>query len=173
MNGGSPPADPQGEDPGQEPRPGSGRQPSWPPQAPPAGGYGTFPQAPPPDHGPPPSGQPYGQPAGWAGYGMPAPGYGTPAGQPPTYLVWGILAAIGGVLFCLIGGVPTAIVAIVNANKVKTKWSAGDHAGALQASKTARTWAIVSTVLDVIGVIIVVIFIAAGMRSGSGTTAGT
>ncbi|MBO0775546.1 MAG: CD225/dispanin family protein [Actinobacteria bacterium] len=185
MNGDSTPEQPQ--DPGgqgREPWPGSGSEPSWPPPPQPeAGGY-TFPQGPQPGYRPPPAsgppyggqpygqpygGQPYGQPYGAPGYGTPGGGYGMPAGQqPPSYLAWGILAAVGGVLFCLIGGVPTAIVAIVNANKVKTKWSVGDQAGAQQASRTARTWAIVSTVLDAIGVIIVVIIIASGLRAGGG-----
>jgi hypothetical protein len=87
--------------------------------------------------------------------------------QPPTYLVWGILAAVGGVFFCLIGGVPTAIAATVYARQVSSKWAAGDQQGALQASRNARTWAIVATVLDAIGLILVIVIIAHGVNATS------
>lgn len=179
MNGGSGPGTPEGQG---EQQPGAGQGPSWPPPSGGPAGYGSGE----PGYGaPPPSGQPYGAPGqqppgyGTPGYGAPGygaqpygtgayGGYGAPGGaKPPTYLVWGILSAIGGVLFCLIGGVPTAIASIVYARQVDTKWSAGDQAGAQQASRNARTWAIVSTVLDVIGVIIVIIVFGAGLHSAT------
>lgn len=169
MNGGSGPGTPGGPGDGtQEPQPGGQGQP-WPPP-PPAGGpagYGPPPSQQPGYGMPPPGGQPYG---GQQGYGQPSYGYGAPGGvKPPTFLVWGILAAIGGVLFCLIGGVPTAIASIVYARQVDTKWSVGDQQGAQQASRNARTWAIVSTALDVVGIIIVIIVFSAGLHQASTT----
>jgi hypothetical protein len=104
-------------------------------------GYGT----PPPYQGPPAAPQPY------------TGGYGTPPqfGQPPSYLPWAVTAAIGGVLFSLILGLPSAIVATRYSRKVKTAWSTGDQQGAITASKRALTWCIVATALDVVGLILV------------------
>lgn len=111
------------------------------------GGYGV----------PPGGGRGYGPPEG--GYGAPA-GFGTSAGwsgnPPPNYLPWAIIATIGGVLFSLIGGVPTGLVSAHFARQVMRRWQAGDRQGALEAARKARTWAIVSTVLDVLGLIFVV-----------------
>jgi hypothetical protein len=91
------------------------------------------------------------------GYGAPLAAYGSP---PPTYLPWGIAAIVGGVLFCLIGGVPTGLASTHFARQVLPRWQAGDQQGALDASRRARTWAIVSTVLDVLGFIFVVYLLA-------------
>jgi hypothetical protein len=49
-------------------------------------------------------------------------------------------------------------VSIVFAAQVSSKQAAGDYAGAMEASKKAKTWAIVSAVTGV-----VVIILAAGM----------
>jgi hypothetical protein len=58
---------------------------------------------------------------------------------------------------------PTGIAAIVYASQVNTKLSAGDVAGAREASNRARMWTIISAV---IGVLLAVIVIAgtAGSR---------
>lgn len=137
-------------------------------------GYGTPPpyQPPPgtpPQGMPPPGYQPYGQP-----YGQPYPGgaYGTAppqSGRPPTYLAWAITAAVGGVLFSLILGFPSGLVASRYARKVKTSWEAGDPAGAARASKRALIWSIVSTCLDVLGLILVFIVLS---QPGTGTGTG-
>jgi Interferon-induced transmembrane protein len=127
-------------------------------------GYGTPPpyQGQPYGQGQPPygQGQPYGQPPPYGQpYGQPAPGgnYGAPPafGRPPTYLGWAITAAIGGVLFSLILGMPSGIVATRYARKVKTAWEAGDTQGAARASKRALTWSIISTCLDLLGLVLV------------------
>lgn len=79
------------------------------------------PVAPPP---PPPT---------WGAYGAPRP----TGPKPDNYLVWSILAT----LFCCL---PLGIVAIVHAAKVDSAWSAGDCAGAVDASNKAKqfaTWA--------------------------------
>lgn len=104
-------------------------------------GYGT----PPPYQGPP-APQPYP-----GGYGTPAPQFG----QPASYLPWAVTAAIGGVLFSLILGLPSAIVATRYSRKVKTAWAMGDQQGAMTASKRALTWCVVATALDVLGLILV------------------
>jgi hypothetical protein len=125
---------------------------------------------PPPDPGMPPvygaqdTPQDYTTPQG---YGTPPPyqgqpypgGYGTApsqVGMPPSYLPWAVSAAIGGVLFSLILGFPSALVASRYARKVKTAWNAGDQQGAMLASKRALTWSIVATALDVLGLVLVV-----------------
>jgi hypothetical protein len=74
----------------------------------------------------------------------------------PNYLVWAILVT----LLCFL---PTGIAAIVYASQVNTKLSAGDVAGAREASDKAKMWTIISAV---IGVLLAVIVIAgtAGIR---------
>ena len=109
-------------------------------------GYGQQPYGQQPGYGQPAYGQPaYGQPA----YGTPPPGYpapgggfGTPppGGAPiPNYLWQSIVVTL---LCCL----PAGIVAIVNSTRVQTKQQMGDIQGALDCSKRARTWCIVSAV---------------------------
>ncbi|HUK71556.1 MAG TPA: CD225/dispanin family protein [Streptosporangiaceae bacterium] len=144
---------------GHEPQ-GAGGPPHWGPDGfsqgagPSHGGYGV----------PPGGARGYGPPEGGDGvreadYGAPA-GFGTPAvwsgKPPPNYLPWAIIATIGGVLFSLIGGVPTGLVSAHFARQVMRRWHAGDRQGALEAARKARIWATVSTVLDVLGLIFVV-----------------
>lgn len=114
---------------------------------------------------------PYG--AGPFGPGQPGPAYGAyPGAPPPTHLAWGIIAAVGGVLFCLIGGVPTAIAATTYARRVRQKWAMGDAQGAWRDSRTARNWAIAATVLDGIGLLIFVLVIALGTANQATTGGG-
>ena len=71
------------------------------------------------------------------------------ANQPPigvcpdTNLVWGILCTI---CCCL----PLGIVSIVYACKVKDRFYAGDVAGAIEASRNARNWAIYGLIAAVV-----------------------
>ena len=83
---------------------------------------------------------------------------GTP---PPNYLVWAIVTTI---LCCL----PFGIVSIVYAAQVNSKWVAGDTQGAVQSSKNAKIWAIVSLVTGLIGVFIWVLLVALGVLAGLG-----
>jgi hypothetical protein len=106
-----------------------------PPQDPwgqqPPGGAQSWGQQPP--GGPPPWGQPPGQ------WGQP----GWPGATPPVIesnLVWGILTTI----FCC---QPLGIVSIVFAAQVGSKQAAGDYAGAMDASRKARGWAIAAAVV--------------------------
>ncbi|MGH8018571.1 MAG: CD225/dispanin family protein [Opitutaceae bacterium] len=62
---------------------------------------------------------------------------GAPANVPPkpeNYLVWAILSTV---LCCL----PLGIVSIIFAAQVDSKYQAGDHAGALESSRKAKTFA--------------------------------
>jgi hypothetical protein len=119
-------------------------------QAEPPPGYGT-----PPGYGAP---QGYGTPPPYQGQAVPGASYGMgPVGSPPpSYLGWAIAAMIGGVLFSLLLGFPTGLAANRYARRVKRAWNAGDQQGALQASKRARTWSIISTVLDLLGLVLVI-----------------
>ena len=104
--------------------------------------YGGYPQQ--------PVGQPQPLPYGHYGY---APG--TP--PPPNYLVQAILVT----LFCCL---PMGIVAIVFSSQVNGKHSAGDVAGALEASNKARFWAWMSFWFGFIpSLLYLVIMIVAGV----------
>jgi hypothetical protein len=118
---------------------------------PPGGGYGAY-----------PSGGGYGQP----GYGQ--PGYGQPYGKPPsTYRAWAITSIVCGVLFSLIIGLPCGLVALSNSRRVQSAWQVGDVQRAAKASKRALTWAIVATIFDVLGLILVITLFSHG---GTSTT---
>ncbi|HUC57355.1 MAG TPA: CD225/dispanin family protein [Streptosporangiaceae bacterium] len=105
----------------------------------------------------------FGQP-GYPGTGYGVPAYGPP---PPSYLIWARIAAVGGVLFNLILGLPAALVATSYARKVRQHWETGNAQAALSASKTARTWAIIATVLDVLGIVLLVVILTQSSSSGS------
>lgn len=112
----------------------------------------------------------HGAPA-YGGLGQPA-GYGAPLDSsgmvPRTYLRWAIAATIGGVLFCLIGGVPTGLASAYYARQVIPRWQAGDQQGARSAAAKARAWAIVSTVADVLGFVFAVYLISSGAANRVG-----
>ena len=84
------------------------------------------------------------------------PGYGQLGSTPPAYRVWGIIAVICGVLFNLILGVPTALVGRRYGREVLPLWASGDVQGAVRASRKARAWLIASSVLDVLGIIVII-----------------
>lgn len=105
------------------------------PVMPPAPPMSAAPPAP-PAGSPPPGSPPYG------GYAPQAPQ--APAAPIPNHLVWAILATI---CCCL----PTGIVSIIYAAQVDGKVSAGDFAGARQASDNAKLWAWVSLGLGLVG----------------------
>jgi len=64
------------------------------------------------------------------------------------------LAVLTTILCCL----PLGIVAIIYASKVDGRYLAGDYAGALSASKNARTWSIIGIVGAAIIMIIYLIY---------------
>jgi Interferon-induced transmembrane protein len=154
---GSPPPPPDPNQPpshGQEPPPYFQQPPAYGQQPPgqfgqqPSGQFGQFGQQP-PAYGQ----QPFGQ----------AP-YGQPVGAPPSnYLVWAILSTL---LCCL----PLGIASIVFAAQVNSKFAAGDLAGAQEASRKAKSFAIWSAVVGLaVGVLWIVVVVAA---AGSGSSTG-
>jgi len=151
-------------------QPAYGQQPGY-GQQPPYGGQPMYGQ---PGYGPSPYG---GQP----GYGMPAypqPGYGQPmyppsGPQPPTYGAWAVTAIIGGVLFSLLIGLPTAIVGLNYGSKVNKAWAAGDVQGAASASRKARGWLTASTIFEALGVILVIFLFTRISSSATGFTGNT
>ncbi len=69
--------------------------------------------------------------------------------KPPSYLA---LAIISTVLCCL----PAGIVSIVYATKVNDAYMNEDYQGAINASKNAKTWGIVSVGIALLGWILYV-----------------
>lgn len=115
--------------------------------------------------------QPYGQQPPYGQQqppGAPPPYMGQQGWQQPptgpaiqTYLVPAILVT----LFCFL---PTGIAAIIFASQVNSKRSIGDINGAMQASKQARLWTIISAAVGVVLIIIIIAATAASTSSGSG-----
>lgn len=94
-------------------------------------------------------------------YGTPAPppqpgGYAPP--PPPNHMVMAILTTVA---CCL----PFGIVSLVYANKVNTLWQTGRYDEALEASKNAKTWWIVSLVA---GPVVALIWFVVVISAGSG-----
>lgn len=150
---------------------GFAQPPAYQGQAWPAGPPGGEPAQPvPPGHGPPG----YAAPGyGTSGYGAPgygAPGYGAPGtygAPPPTYMIWARIAAVGGVLFNLILGLPAGMIAIHHARLVRKQWESGNQQAAVAASRKARTWAIVSTALDVLGIVLLIVIVMGSASSSN------
>lgn len=69
--------------------------------------------------------------------------------KPPSYLA---LAIVSTVLCCL----PAGIVSIVYATKVNDAYMNEDYQGAMNASKNAKTWGIVSVGIALLGWILYV-----------------
>jgi len=134
---------------------------------PPPGGYG----APPPDggYGAPPPGGGYGAYPSGGGYGQPGyGGYGQPFGKTPSaYRAWVITSIVCGALFSLIVGLPCGIVALSYSRRVQQAGQMGDMQSAAKASKRARIWAIVATVFDALGLILVITLVSHGGASTS------
>jgi hypothetical protein len=83
----------------------------------------------------------------------PAGGAGPAGAPPPNYLIPAILVT----LFCCL---PGGIVAIIFATQVNSKYAAGDVQGAMNASKNAKTWTMIS---GGIGVVIIIIYLIIGV----------
>jgi hypothetical protein len=142
------------------PNPPYGQQPGY---GPPPGGYGA-PQEPGYGYGQGQQPPGYGGLPGYPAGGAPQPPFGGPPQQPwggapiPNYL-WQSIAVT--ILCCL----PAGIVAIVNATRVQSRQQMGDIQGALDASRRARTWCIVSLVVGLVLVVLDIILIATGAMS--------
>ncbi|GEK19208.1 CD225/dispanin family protein [Cellulomonas persica] len=145
-NGGQP----YGGQPGGQ-QPDGGQQPPY--GTPPA--YGSTPSYPSTPYGAQAPGYPTAPPpAGGAGYGAP---------PPPNYLVWAILTTV---LCCLPLGVPS----IVFAAQVNSKWYAGDAAGAYDASRKAKQFAIWSAVAGAVGILAYVALVVGGILSSDSSS---
>jgi hypothetical protein len=101
------------------------------------------------------TGQAFGAPPSY----LDQPGYGQPGSAPPAYRAWGIIAVICGAAFNLILGVPTALVGRRYGREVPRLWASGDVQAAVRASRKARAWLIASSVLDVLGIIVLIVII--------------
>ncbi len=97
---------------------------------------GAYPPPPPPQGGgfPPPGGQPT---------------------QPSNYLAWSILST----LFCCL---PLGVVAIVKSSQVNGLWAQGRYAEAQQSSDAAKKWALWSTIIGLVVLVIYGILYATG-----------
>ena len=70
----------------------------------------------------------------------------------------------GLALFCtLLCCLPCGIVALVYADKVNSRYLSGDHAGAHQASESAKTWAWVGIVGGIIIIFVAIVSILSEM----------
>jgi hypothetical protein len=109
----------------------------------------------------------YGYQVQYGGYpGPAAPQYGAWQPPPPDYRAWVIAAIAGGVLFSLLIGMPLGLIAQRNSRRVRSSWESGDPAGAVRASRSARSWVIASTVFDVLGLLLVILLL---LHSGQPT----
>ena len=77
----------------------------------------------------------------------------TPQAPPKNWLVESILVTI----FCCL---PFGIAGIVFAAQVNSKWSQGDHAGALESSKNAAKWTKIGFWIGLALIVGYIIFIA-------------
>ena len=91
--------------------------------------------------------------------------YTPPGPPPPAYTGWAISALVGGVLFSLLVGLPTAIAGKVYGTKVARLWASGDVQGAYSASRRARGWLTASTVFDLLGLVLVVFLLVSHTSS--------
>lgn len=114
-------------------------------------------------YGPPPPGPP-GPPGGGygtGGYGPPTGGYGPPPGgpggpppssEPPkNYLVFNIIGLFGCTILAVIG--------LVFALQVSSKWQIGDYQGAESAANTAKIMGIISFVCAILHVLFWIVYI--------------
>ena len=79
----------------------------------------------------------------------------------PNHLVWAILST----LFCCL---PLGVASIVFAAQVNGKWAAGDFAGAQESARKARQFALWSTIVGVVVIVLYVILVVVlGVASSS------
>lgn len=80
--------------------------------------------------------------------------------KPKNYLVESILVTI---FCCLIFG----IIGIVNASKVNSEYAAGNFEAANEASKNAKKWTMWGFIIGLVGTILYVILMFAGVMGGA------
>lgn len=91
-------------------------------------------------------------------HGHPPGGQVLPGAPPPAYRAWETTAVICGVLFNIILGLPTALIARSYGRRATELWTRGDAPGAISASRKARAWLVASIALDVIGLVLSIVF---------------
>ena len=93
----------------------------------------------------------------------PPPSSGAPAASVPNYLVPAIIS-----LFCCL---PLGVVAVIFAAQVNGKVTAGDSAGALDASKKAKMFSFIAIGLGLAGIICyILIWVIWGVAMVAGTS---
>ncbi|GLB48931.1 CD225/dispanin family protein [Neptunitalea lumnitzerae] len=80
--------------------------------------------------------------------------------KPKNYLVESILVTI---FCCLIFG----IIGIVNASKVNSEYAAGNFAAAEEASRNAKKWTMWGLIVGLVGTILYIILMVAGVAGGA------
>ena len=97
-------------------------------------------------------------------YGYQQPAYNNAPPRPDNNLVWAILSTI---LCCL----PLGIVAIIKASNVNSLYDRGDYAGAEEAAKSAKTWAMWGAGIALIGTILYILLVVVfGVAAGIGAS---
>jgi len=81
----------------------------------------------------------------------------------PSYLAQAIILTIVSLWCCL--PLPLGVVAIVYAAQVNSKFTAGDIAGAQQASKNAKMWSWITLGTGLLVVLVYIILLALGVLS--------
>ena len=81
----------------------------------------------------------------------------------PSYLAQAIILTIVSLWCCL--PLPLGVVAIVYAAQVNSKFTAGDIAGAQQASKNAKMWCWITLGTGLLVVLVYIILLALGVLS--------
>lgn len=124
------------------------------PQTPPMGEQAPMPQMPPFNPQPTTTGTPYGQ--GTTNQPYAPPQYGPSTNQPQnmmpkTWLTESIIATIVCSLCCGASVITliTGVIAIFQANGVKTKFNSGDYAGANSKSASAKMWMLITVGLGI------------------------
>ncbi|MEV5237719.1 CD225/dispanin family protein [Streptomyces cinnamoneus] len=148
---------PEDRPPAGRPPPGSEEPTRTDRPVPPADGGAGYP---PPSQGwPPPPGTapqpgswqpPPGSPQQQGAWQQPRQPYYAPPPRPANHLVWAIISIL---LFW-----PLGIPAVVFASQVNTKYALGDYAGAEDSSGKAKLFSLISTVIAVIGIVLLIVF---------------
>lgn len=107
------------------------------PPTPPSDGANGYPGATPPPYGQP-NGSPYGAPTGGSPYGAPA----GPQGGAPEVKNFLAFSIISTVLFW-----PVGLFAIIKSTQVKSNLTVGNYQGAVESSKSAKTLALIATII--------------------------
>jgi hypothetical protein len=74
---------------------------------------------------------------------------------PNNNLVFAIIATVVSVMFCCL---PHGLISLIFALQVNKKAAAGDMQGAVNSAKQAKTFAIVSIIVSVIGLVVAIFF---------------